>query len=97
MVPIDEVICFTATDKYVQVIALDGHVYKDYLIRTPIKELIPQLDEDKYWQIHRGTIVRASAIDTVTRDEAGKLQLTLRGRAGKIAVSRLYAHLFKAM
>jgi DNA-binding LytR/AlgR family response regulator len=97
MVPIDEVICFTASDKYVQVVAQDGNVYKEYLIRTPIKELIPQLDEDMFWQIHRGTIVRASAIDTVTRDEAGKLQLTLRGRTGKIAVSRLYAHLFKAM
>ncbi|HXE22241.1 MAG TPA: DNA-binding response regulator, partial [Rhodoferax sp.] len=37
------------------------------------------------------------AIDTVTRDEAGKLHLTLRGRADRFAVSRLYAHLFKAM
>lgn len=97
MVPIEEVLCFVATDKYVQVVALEGDVYKEYLIRTPLKELIPQLDKDIFWQIHRGTIVRASAIDTVTRDEAGKLQLTLRGRLGKIAVSRLYAHLFKAM
>jgi DNA-binding LytR/AlgR family response regulator len=97
MVPIEEVLCFVATDKYVQVIALDGNVYKDYLIRTPLKELIPQLDKNTFWQIHRGTVVRASAIDTVTRDEASKLQLTLRGRSEKIAVSRLYAHLFKAM
>jgi DNA-binding LytR/AlgR family response regulator len=97
MVPIEEVLCFIATDKYVQVIALDGNVYKDYLIRTPLKELLPQLDKNMFWQVHRGTIVRASAIDTVNRDEAGKLQLTLRGRLGKIAVSRLYAHLFKAM
>ena len=36
-------------------------------------------------------------IDAVTRDEAGKLSVSLRGRAGKLAVSRLYAHLFKAM
>jgi DNA-binding LytR/AlgR family response regulator len=50
-----------------------------------------------FWQVHRGTVVRADAIDSVTRDEAGKLHLQLRGRAEKLAVSRLYAHLFKAM
>jgi DNA-binding LytR/AlgR family response regulator len=95
MVPISDVLYFVATDKYVQVIALDGQVLKDYLIRTPLKELLPQLDQDVFWQIHRGTVVRASAIDVVTRDEAGKLSLTLRGRPNKFAVSRLYAHLFK--
>jgi DNA-binding LytR/AlgR family response regulator len=95
MIPIEEVLYFVATDKYVQVIALEGHVLKDYLIRTPLKELLPQLDQQVFWQIHRGTVVRASAIDTVQRDEAGKLSLTLRGRPNKFAVSRLYAHLFK--
>lgn len=50
-----------------------------------------------FWQIHRSTLVRASAITTVTRDEAGKLHLALSGRPEKLAVSRLYAHLFKAM
>ena len=48
-------------------------------------------------QVHRGTLVRASAIRSVTRDEAGKLHLALQGRAETLAVSRLYAHLFKAM
>jgi DNA-binding LytR/AlgR family response regulator len=95
MIPISDVLYFVATDKYVQIIALDGAVLKDYLIRTPLKELLPQLDQDVFWQIHRGTVVRASAIDTVQRDEAGKLSLTLRGRPNKFAVSRLYAHLFK--
>lgn len=42
-------------------------------------------------------VVRATAIDTVSRDGAGKLSLTLRGCKDKIAVSRLYSYLFKAM
>lgn len=42
-------------------------------------------------------MVRAALIDTVTRDEAGKLLLQLRGVQDKLPVSRLYAHLFKAM
>jgi DNA-binding LytR/AlgR family response regulator len=93
MVPVDEVLYFEAADKYVRVLTADH----EYLIRTPLKELAPQLDAQAFWQVHRGTIVRASAIEAVTRDEAGKLHLALRGRTEKLAVSRLHAHLFKAM
>lgn len=93
LVPIAEVVCFEASDKYVRVLTADH----EYLIRTPLRELLPQLDTNAFWQVHRGTVVRADVIDTVTRDEAGKLHLTLRGRADRFAVSRLYAHLFKAM
>jgi DNA-binding LytR/AlgR family response regulator len=93
MVPVDEVLYFEAADKYVRVLT-DGH---EYLIRTPLKELMPQLDAERFWQIHRGTVVRAEGIEAVTRDEAGKLHLQLRGRKDRLPVSRLYAHLFKAM
>lgn len=93
MVPVDEVVYFEAADKYVRVLTASH----EYLIRTPLKELLPQLDGQSFWQVHRGTVVRASAIDTVSRDEAGKLSVSVRGRAEKLPVSRLYAHLFKAM
>jgi DNA-binding LytR/AlgR family response regulator len=93
MVPVEDVLVFEAADKYVRVLTAEH----EYLIRTPLKELLPQLDAQAFWQVHRGTVVRAAAIDTVTRDEAGKLSLTLRGRRDKLPVSRLYAHLFKAM
>jgi DNA-binding LytR/AlgR family response regulator len=93
MVPVDEVLYFEAADKYVRVV----DAQHEYLIRTPLRELLPQLDAQVFWQVHRGTVVRATAIDSVLRDEAGKLQLQLRGRKEKVPVSRLYAHLFKAM
>ena len=93
MVPIDEVLYFEAADKYLRVLT-EAH---EYLIRTPLKDLLPQLDANRFWQIHRGTVVRSDAIETVSRDEAGKMHLTLRGRKEKLAVSRLYAHLFRAM
>lgn len=93
MVPVAEVLYFEAADKYVRVLT----AAREYLIRTPLKELTEQLDTSVFWQIHRSTLVRASAITTVTRDEAGKLHLALAGRPEKLAVSRLYAHLFKAM
>lgn len=93
MVPVAEVLYFEAADKYVRVLT----AAREFLIRTPLKELTEQLDTSVFWQIHRSTLVRASAITTVTRDEAGKLHLALSGRPEKLAVSRLYAHLFKAM
>ena len=93
MVPIDEVRYFEAADKYVRVLTAT----QEYLIRTPLKQLLPQLDPQTFWQVHRGTVVRCDAIESVHRDEAGKLHLVVRGRGEKIAVSRLYAHLFKAM
>ena len=93
MLPVTEVLYFEAADKYVRVLTTDA----EYLIRTPIKDLLPQLDAQVFWQIHRSTVVQASAIERVTRDEAGKQYLSLRGRADKLIVSRLYSHLFKAL
>ena len=93
MVPVADVVYFEAADKYVRVLTASH----EYLIRTPLKELLPQLDATLFWQIHRGTVVNSSCVETVTRDEAGKLSVFLRGRAEKLPVSRLYLHLFKAM
>jgi DNA-binding LytR/AlgR family response regulator len=94
MVPVSEVLRLEAADKYVRVFTLDG---SEVLLRTPLKELMQRLDPQVFWQIHRGSVVRAAAIESVSRDESGRLSLRLRGHAERVAVSRLYAHLFKAM
>ena len=93
MVKVDEVLYFEAADKYVRVVTAE----RDYLIRTSLRELLPQLDPQRFWQIHRGTVVRQDAIAAAWRDEAGKVSLTLREHADRLQVSRLYAHLFKPM
>lgn len=93
MVSIDDVQVFEAADKYVRVLTATD----EYLIRTPLKQLLPQLDAGVFWQVHRAVVVRSDAIESVHRDEAGKLSLRLRGRREAIPVSRLYAHLFRAM
>ena len=93
MVPVQEVVYFEAADKYVRVLTAE----REYLLRTPLKELLPQLDAQTFWQIHRGTVVRAASIAQAQRDESGKLTLLLRERPEKLAVSRLYATRFKAM
>jgi DNA-binding LytR/AlgR family response regulator len=93
LVPIDEVIYFEAADKYVRVITAD----KEHLIRLSLKELLPQLDAQRFWQVHRGTIVQARCISEARREESGKVTLFLRGRTETLTASRLYAHLFKGL
>jgi DNA-binding LytR/AlgR family response regulator len=93
MVPLDEVLYFEAADKYVRVVTAT----REHLIRTSLRDLQPQLDAQRFWQIHRGTVVRSDAIASALRDESGKLTLTLRDHTDKLTVSRLYAHLFKGM
>ncbi len=93
LVPVGQVLYFEAADKYVRVITPE----REHLIRMPLKELAPQLDEAVFWQVHRGTVVNARSISTARRDDSGKVFLSLQGRSEKLTVSRLYAHLFKGM
>jgi DNA-binding LytR/AlgR family response regulator len=93
LVPVTEVVYFEAADKYVRVVTAD----REHLIRLPLKDLLPQLDPQLFWQVHRGTVVQARRITSARREESGKVTLTLAGRAEKLVASRLYAHLFKGM
>ncbi len=93
MLGIDEVLYFQAQDKYVRVVTADGEA----IIRTPIKDILAGLDPDIFWQVHRGTVVRVSAIDRVRKDELGKSLLSLRGRSDALPVSAAFLHRFKGM
>jgi DNA-binding LytR/AlgR family response regulator len=93
MVPVDDVVYFEAADKYVRVMTAT----REYLIRVALRDLLPRLDATRFWQIHRGTVVRAEAIASAERDESGKVTLRLSGRPEKLVVSRLHAHRFRAM
>ncbi|OWQ43880.1 DNA-binding response regulator [Roseateles noduli] len=93
LVPVDDVVYLEAADKYVRVMTAD----QEYLVRISLRELLPQLDADRFWQVHRGHIVHVDAIERVQRDDTGKLTLRLRRRPEKLAVSRMYGHLFRAM
>lgn len=97
LVPVEDVLVFESADKYLRVLTAQNANVPELLIRTPLKDLMPQLDPDVFWQIHRSTVVRANAIDRVERDEAGRLWVHLRQRPERWAVSRLYAGRFKAM
>lgn len=93
MVAVEEVCYFQSADKYTTVLTRDAEL----LLRTPLKDLIEQLDPDQFWQVHRGTLVNVKQIVAAHHDLLGKVSLSLKDRPEKVAVSRSYAHLFKQM
>lgn len=93
MVSLNDVHFLEADDKYVRVATSD----QNHFIRTPLRELRPRLDPRAFMQIHRSVIVRTELIDRIVRDDLGRLILHLKGRPERFAVSRTYAHQFRAM
>ncbi|MFO1310827.1 MAG: LytTR family DNA-binding domain-containing protein [Burkholderiales bacterium] len=93
LIAVDDVLYFQAEDKYTKVATKDG----DALIKKPIKELFEELDPEAFWQIHRGTIVNARAIERVERDIREQPLVLLKGRPEQLTVSRTFASRFKAM
>jgi DNA-binding LytR/AlgR family response regulator len=93
MVAVEEVCYFQSSDKYTTVLTRDAEL----LLRTPLKELLDQLDPEQFWQVHRGTLVNVQQIVSAHHDLLGKVTLSLKDRTEKVAVSRSYAHLFRQM
>jgi DNA-binding LytR/AlgR family response regulator len=93
LIAVDEVIYFQSNDKYTSVFIADG----EHLIRTPLRQLREQLDEQQFWQIHRGVIVAARHVAGTRTDFRGRLLVKLKGRDEELVVSRNYADLFRQM
>jgi DNA-binding LytR/AlgR family response regulator len=91
----DEVIYFESDSRYTRVVYDGGAGAGDALIRTPLKELLTQLDETLFWQVHRSVIVNHRHIAAAVRVDEGHMHLTLRGRAETLPVSRQFQGLFK--
>ena len=67
------------------------------MIRTPLKELIPQLESAQFAQGHRSVVVNLRAISHVTRGPNETADIYLKGRDEVLPVSRSYLHLFRQM
>lgn len=93
LIAVEDVCCLQSADKYTLVLTHDAEL----LLRTPLKDLITQLDPRLFWQVHRGAVVNVRQIVSAHHGLLNKITLTLRDRPEKIAVSRSYAHLFRQM
>ena len=93
MFSIDEVQFFQSDEKYTRVVTATDEAH----VRKPLRELAEGLDGDEFWQVHRGLIVRASAIARAHRDELGRITLQLKSHREKLSVSQAWAWRFKPM
>ena len=93
LIPVDEVLYFEVADKYLRVITAQ----REALIRMTLRELLLRLDPERFWQVHRSLVVQARCISHVERSDEGRLWIGLRDHTARLAVSRLFAHRFKAM
>jgi DNA-binding LytR/AlgR family response regulator len=90
---IDEILFFQSDEKYTRVVTAGDEAH----VRKPLKELVESLDPEEFWQVHRGVVVRASAIARAQRDDLGRITLQLRQHPEKLAVSQAWAWRFKPM
>nr|WP_086938184.1 LytTR family DNA-binding domain-containing protein [Thaumasiovibrio occultus] len=95
LVAVGDVLYFKAEDKYVSVFTKKGESVQEYVIRTPLRELLSQLDEQQFWQIHRSVVVNIALVEKVKKDFRGKLHIEIAGKS--LPVSRAAQPLFKAM
>ena len=91
----EEVIYFESDTRYTRVVHTSAGADGQALIRTPLKELLTQLDEQLFWQVHRSVIVNHRHIAAAVRVDEGQMHLTLRGRPETLPVSRHFQALFK--
>jgi DNA-binding LytR/AlgR family response regulator len=98
LIPVDEIVFLRSDEKYT-LIAWRGDEGKpgEALIRTPLKELIEQLDPELFAQVHRSVVVNLRAISHVKRGLNETADIHLKGRSEVLPVSRNYLHLFRQM
>jgi DNA-binding LytR/AlgR family response regulator len=98
LIAVEDIDFLRAEDKYTQVAWRDDSGQaREAVIRTPLKELLPQLDTAQFAQVHRSVVVNLSAISHVTRGDNETADIHLKGREEVLPVSRTYLHLFRQM
>lgn len=98
-VRVEDVVYFEAEGRGTRVVYSDvssaDKSDAELLIRTPLKELVAQLDAAQFWQIHRAIIVNHRRIASAVRVDESKMVLGLRGRSETLPVSRHFQDLFR--
>lgn len=92
LLAVDEVCYFQSSDKYTEVVT----AHQRHLIRLSLKQLLPQLDPQRFAQIHRSYIVSLRHVERIDSDMLGRQKVLLAdGRS--LPLSRSHAARFKPM
>ncbi len=98
LIAVQDIDFLRAEEKYTQIAWRDdAGEPREAVIRTALKELIPQLDAAQFAQVHRSVVVNLSAVSHVTRGANETADIHLKSRQETLPVSRTYLHLFRQM
>ena len=98
LIAVQDIDFLRADEKYTQVAWRDEAGKPcEAVIRTALKDLLPQLDASQFAQVHRSVVVNLRAISHVTRGGNETADIHLKGRQETLPVSRTYLHLFRQM
>ncbi len=89
-VPMSEVVYLETEARQTRVVHKGGEL----LVRVPLKELLPQLDPDVFWQIQRHAVVNHRHVAEVVHLADDSMALALHGRSEKLPVAHHFQRLF---
>ena len=94
VIEMDQIALLRSELRHTRVTSFEGQAL---LLRTPLGELVAQLDPSLFWQVHRSAAINARAIERVERRDDGDWLVHLRGMADAVPVSRMHRGRFKGM
>jgi len=98
LIAVSDIDFLRAEEKYTQIAWRDeAGQPREAVIRTALKDLLPQLDAAQFAQVHRSVVVNLRAVSHVTRGSNETADIHLKGRQEVLPVSRTYLHLFRQM
>lgn len=98
LIAVDDIDYLRSDEKYTRIAWHDDSGKPaDALVRTPLRELLVQLDASQFAQVHRSVVVNLRAIREVTRRDNETADIHLKHRPERLPVSRSYLHLFRQM
>jgi len=97
LIAVEDIDYLRSDTKYTRIAWRDGGQPGEALVRTPLKDLVAQLDPAQFAQVHRSMIVNLQAISHVTHGDNKTADVHLKGRAEVLPVSRSFLHLFRQM
>lgn len=98
LIAVDDIDYFRSDEKYTTV-AFHDHAGspQEAIVRASLKELLSQLDPNRFAQVHRSVVVNLNAVSLVTRGENETAEIRLKARKETLPVSRNFLHVFKQM
>ena len=98
LIAADDIDFLRAEEKYTSIAWRDeAGQPREAVIRTPLKDLVKQLDASQFAQVHRSVVVNLRSIAQIARNLNETADIHLKGRDEVLPVSRSYLHLFRQM